>query len=732
MQVTPRSVARALLLASPAVVVLLWFGGVPQARQPAVAPVPPAGAAAPTAPGVTAVPDPAAQVAAIRPRLPEHAEQVVDYRISVRLDPTAKEVKGRERLTWRNPSSDAVPDLWFHLYLNAFKNSKSTFFKGSGGQLRGDRMPENGWGFVDIVSMKLADGTDLTKAYTFEAPDDGNADDRTVIRVPLPSAVPPGGSVTLDIEFVSKLPRVFARTGFKDDFYLVAQWFPKIGVYEPAGTRGRETGGWNCHQFHPNSEFYADFGRFEVEFTAPASFVVGATGERTARRENGDGTVTYTYVQADVHDFAWTADPNYVEQRHRFSATEDVTAEEYRQVAALLDRSDREVRLTDVEIILLLHPRHVSQAPRYLDAAKLGIKWFGLWYGRYPYKTLTVVDPAPGAGGAGGMEYPTFITGGTSFVLGQWPFNRIRAPEGVTVHEFGHQFWYGLVANNEFEEAWLDEGFNSYSTGKIMEIGYGKDTAMVDFLGLRAGSVDVIRAQNAGGRYRYDTVRQPSWSYTPGSYSFYSYTKPEILLRTLEGLLGEQTMARVMRTYHERWRFRHPNSDDFYAVANEVSGQDLTWFFEQAVEGTQALDYEIASVGTRRVAKASGYLEDGGKRSLVPQEKAGDEGEGTGPFESRILVRRQGEFVAPVEIAVKFAGAAPERVTWDGHDRWKRLTFNRPGRLEWAEVDPDRTLVLDTNWLNNAQRVEPDTRVARGVATRWLFWMQQLVAGAGW
>jgi hypothetical protein len=733
MHFTVRSTARALLLAAPALVSLWWLDSTPQASQTANTAPPRAQVAAPAPTGGTAPVAQLTEVDARRPRLPEHADQVVDYRISVRLDPKTKEVKGRERLTWRNPSGDAVPDLWFHLYLNAFKNSKSTFFKGSGGQLRGDRMPEDGWGYVDIVSMRLADGTDLTKAYTFEAPDDRNSDDQTVIRVPLPSAVPPGASLTLDIEFVSKLPKVFARTGFKDDFYLVAQWFPKLGVYEPAGTRGRETGGWNCHQFHPNSEFYADFGRFEVDFTVPAAFVVGATGERTARRENGDGTVTYTYGQADVHDFAWTASPDYVEQRHRFSATGDVTREEYRRVAALLDRSEDEVRLSDVEVILLLHPRHVSQASRYLDAAKLGIKWFGLWYGRYPYKTLTVVDPAPGAGGAGGMEYPTFITGGTSFVLGRWPFDRIRAPEGVTVHEFGHQFWYGLVANNEFEEAWLDEGFNSYSTGKIMEIGYGRDTALVDFLGVRVGAVDVIRAQNAGGGFRYDTVRQPSWSYTPGSYSFYSYTKPEILLRTLEGLLGEQTMARVMRTYHERWRFRHPSSDDFYAVANEVSGQDLTWFFEQAVEGTQVLDYEIASVSTRPAAKARGYLEDGGKRSLVQQEKArGDAGDEAGPFESTVLVRRRGEFVAPVEIALKFAGAPPERVTWNGHDRWTRLTFNRPGRLEWAEVDPDRTLVLDSSWLNNARRVEPDTRVARGVATRWLFWMQQIVAGAGW
>ena len=129
--------------------------------------------------------------------------------------------------------------------------------------------------------MKLADGTDLTSRARFEHPDDGNADDRTVMRVPLPQPVAAGASIALVIEWHAKLPRVFARTGYRRDYYLVGQWFPKIAVYEPAGTRGRIAGGWNCHQFHANTEFYADFGRYRVNITTPAAFVVGATGQRT-------------------------------------------------------------------------------------------------------------------------------------------------------------------------------------------------------------------------------------------------------------------------------------------------------------------------------------------------------------------------------------------------------------------------------------------------------------------
>ncbi len=381
----------------------------------------------------------AALPAAAQP-LRASSDRVVDYRISVALDPATRTLTGRETLTWRNPSpTDAVSELQFHLYLNAFKNTKSTFMKESGGQLRGVDMASDGWGWIDITSIATSSGADLKPTLAFIQPDDGNRNDQTVAKAVLPEPVPPGGSVTLEIAFVSKLPRVFARTGYEDDFYLVGQWFPKLGVYEPAGMRGRETGGWNCHQFHATSEFYADFGSYQVEITVPAGYVVGATGERLGERTNPNGTKTYSYAQADIHDFAWTADPDYVVIKAKFSATEDVTPAEYARIAALVGRPIDEVMLSDVDITVLLQPSRRQQAQRHIDAAKAGLKWYGLWYGRYPYKTLTVVDPAPGAGGAGGMEYPTFITAGSAWLFNYWPFDRIRAVEEVTVHEFGHQ-----------------------------------------------------------------------------------------------------------------------------------------------------------------------------------------------------------------------------------------------------------------------------------------------------
>ena len=668
--------------------------------------------------------------------LPQQANRVVDYHISVTLDPQTKQLKGVERLTWRNPSVEAVPDLWFHLYLNAFKNTKSTFYKESGGQLRGDQAAKDSWGWVDITSMKVAGGADLTGAITFEHPDDDNADDQTVARVVLPEPVPAGGTITLEIAFTSKLPQVFARTGHKDDFFMIGQWFPKLGVYETPGMRGRTVGGWNCHQFHASSEFYADYGTFKVDMTVPSDYILGATGERTGEKKNANGTTTYTHEQADVHDFAWTVDPDYLVVKSTFSATKDVTPAEYQKVSRLLGRPLDEVMLSDVQIIALVQPGHAPQAQRHIDSAKAAIKWYGLWYGRYPFKTLTVVDPAPGGGGAGGMEYPTLITAGTSFVMNRWPFDKIRTLEMVTIHEFGHNFWYGLVGSNEFEEAWLDEGINSYSTGEVIDHVYGADRGMVEFLGLRIGEADVLRIANSPDA-KYNRILARAWDYVPQStYGFYSYQKPELMLRTLKGYLGQQTMARVMRTYHERWRFRHPGTDDFLAVLNEVSGQDLSGFFDQVVRGTDTVDYDVGSAVTRSVPEPHGVFDTPKGRQTISQSDArAREAELTKAkkrlWETIVVVRRRGEASIPVEVDLKFENKPVERYVWDGRDRTKKFKFLRPDKLEWVEVDRERKIALDTNWLNNGRRIEADARVATTWTARWLFVAQNIILWLG-
>ncbi len=676
--------------------------------------------------------------AAYAGRLPERAAAVVDYDISVRLDAEKKEIAGRERIVWRNPASareDAVSDLWLHLYWNAFRNNRSTFFVESGGRLRRDKAEVDGWGFTEITALKASSGEDLLPSLTFEHPDDDNTEDRTVARVVLPHPVPPGGAIAIEVEFRAKVPKVFARAGYKENFFAVTQWFPKLGVYEPAGLRGRAQSGWNCHQFHANSEFYADYGHYKVEMTVPKSFVLGATGSEIARRENADGTTTYVHEQSDVHDFAWSADPRFVKIHDRFSAAQEVTPAEYAATAKLLGRTLDEVKLGDVEIRLLLQPGHEPQAARYLASAKLAIKWFGLWYGAYPYPVLTMIDPAPGAGGASGVEYPTLIYLGTSYFQNYWPGSGLHEAEIVTVHEFGHQYWYGLVGNNEFEEAWLDEGFDTYSTAKVMDLGYGRASSYFSFLGLELGVTEADRLAN-GSERRFDKIDTFAWKFSRGEYAFNAYSRPALVLQTLEGMLGAETMARIMRTYHERWRFAHPRGADFFAVAEEVSGRSLAGFFAQVVGSPGVVDPAIVDLTSEWAPEARGIFERDGARVTVDEktaarlEREADEKK-TRNYRSVVQLRQRGEVILPVEVELAFAGKAPERRLWDDGQRWAKWVYERPEKLLSARLDPDGKLALDADRLDNARRIEPEPAAARKLATGFLFWVQQGMALLG-
>jgi len=216
---------------------------------------------------------------------------IVQYKMSATLDPATKTVKGHYVLTWWNHTSDTIPDLYFHLYLNAFKNMDSTFMRRDPFERRHDSLTDwlsipgrQKWGWEQIDKIQIVNGPDLTSLITYAHPDDNNSADRTVVRIQLPQPIPPHGTIQLSVDFTDKLPRIFARSGYDGDYYLVAQWFPKIGVYEGPGERGRITGGWNCHQYHRYTEYYADYGTYDVDLTVPSRFVVGATGyERSSQ-----------------------------------------------------------------------------------------------------------------------------------------------------------------------------------------------------------------------------------------------------------------------------------------------------------------------------------------------------------------------------------------------------------------------------------------------------------------
>jgi hypothetical protein len=615
------------------------------------------------------------------------SERVVAYQIDAKYAPKTHSLDAQETLTWTNYTGQPQDKLPFHLYLNAFQ-PKSTFtregFEGGNRDVKvGEKWDDKKYGEDTIKSLEVVGMGDLTANLRFIHPDDDNAEDKTVVEVQLPRPVAPNESITFKIAFHDQFPEVVARSGYKRDFLLAGQWFPKIGVWWKNA--------WNCHQYHATTEFFADFGTFDVKVTLPSNFNVGATGVQTGETANSDGTKTLEFKAEDVHDFAWTADPTT-------KIVEDSVT----------------ISSGTVKIRMLMQPGHMSSSQRYLDALKGTMKKFDEWYGPYPYAQITVVDPPHGGGAAGGMEYPTFITADTTW----WIFDGFKLPEVVVEHEFGHQYWYGMVATNEFEEAWLDEGINQYSEAKVMDALYGRD---VDFLNTRVGIASERGTDHNGyvSVAEFDPMTRFGWKFLDsGAYSGITYTKTAVVLLTLEHIIGEEKVRQAQHVYFERYRFKHPTGDDFMSTVNEVAGQNLDWFWNQAVRGTQILDYRILSADSERA--------DWADKNAPKNEKKGET-----EYISNVVVHRKGDFILPVTLEVKFDNGETVREQWDGQDRWHRYTWQKKAKLVSAEIDPENAIWLDRDFFNNSRLVEGDSHATGKIAGYWMIftqWFSQLLA----
>jgi len=609
------------------------------------------------------------------PRSPRNAS----YSIDVRLDPASRTITASEVITWRNITTKPVDDLRFHLYWNAWRDDRSTWQRERklGRTVRVTRPDDRAT--MDVSSVRVMNGgqpVDLTGSLRFIAPDDGNADDRTVLQAALPQPAAPGSTLTIEIAWTAHVPRTIARTGAIGNFFFIAQWFPKLGVLQEDG--------WNCHQFHSNTEFFSDYGVYDVRVTAPKAWPVGATGVVRDRRDNSDGTTTHRYYQEDVHDFAWTTSPDSLERTARFEHP----------------------TLPPVEMRLLLRPDHASQAERHFDATRAALKYYGEWFGAYPYGHITIVDPAFQSG-AGGMEYPTLFTGGTRWFAPEHSDD----PEDVVIHEAGHQFFYGIVGSNEFEDAWMDEGLNTFGEARALMTWYSPMYLQQRYFGNFVPYVfkdvrldrEIYWNRFAGYRRnpKIDQQSAPSYRYYPGLGTQTTYNKTALWLNTFERWLGWPVVQRTLSTYFERWQFKHPKPDDFFAIANEAAGRDLSPFFDQVYRSSNVFDYGIQELRS---------------------DREGDN------YRTTVVARRYGEATFPIDIRVTFADGQQAVEHWDGQDRWRQYTYDRAERAVTAEADPEHVLLLDVNATNNSRALGPrgelGTKAATKWSLKWMIWLQ--------
>jgi Peptidase family M1 domain len=688
---------------------------------------------------------------AARAGLPVPAPRL-SYAIQARVDPASRKLSGQLTLRWTNPSgTKTVSSVPLHLYLNAFSHSETTWMRevrafagfrfNQADLLR--RYPDP-WGYLRPTRIQQV-GAGKASWRPIQ-PDDGNPLDRTLIEVRLPRPIPPGGTLELRVTFSGRLPVPIARTGCTPRFCLVGQWFPKLGVYQ----RDR----WVARQFHGPTEFFADFADYDVTIDAPAGFVVGATGRRRALRPGQRGAPRgYTrvrYAQRWVHDFAVVLGRDLLDRTHRH-------------------------RGVDVRYLLPAEAgAQLAQSRRAIEGA---LDCLGRRVGPYPYRSLTVVLPPHQALNTAGMEYPTLITGASGDALWRgFPLASARIAEQTLVHELTHQYFYGLLASNEQEEALLDEGLTSHWDGQCMREIYGRRASMGRLFGraFDAPELYTINLARNSRRIRESVRRRPSSLFFPGTAFLHIYSRPALALWTASGLFGQKRMDRVFSSYLTRHRFSHPSTEDLLAAAAEAGGADVGAFLSEALDSRRVPDFRVAALWTQPLEAPLGRVPGAKGQAVVitsdnrwdhralarvvpglsPQgmvrTQITDPGWSRGGRSQRGAVRwvdlkrhggtssadksiRHSSSVLiqgpawdhlPAEVVLRFSDGAELREHWDSKAAWRGYRVVRGAPLSAVQIDRARKLMLDVRPQNNGRSVEADARFTAD----WGGWLGALVS----
>lgn len=625
-------------------------------------------------------------------RVPPDWQQEVGYTVEAELDTDAQVLRAAQSVRYRNASPDTLDRLYFHLHLNAFRPNSVWARNEEREEYPFGELEDPDFGFERLREVRLVSGAGAgrpsgpapAEAGTVLEPRYPGAPDSTVVRLDLPEALAPGEELTLRMRWDAR-PATLCRRQCRDgrDWDL-AQWYPRVAVYDG--------GGWQDHPLYPQGEFYGDFATYDVTLDLADDQVVGATGvpvegepgwepsEGSPRDEPlyqrdaydaadgapperpapdpglldgdaADGRKRVRFHARDVHHFAWSVSPDYVYEGDVFERG----------------------ALPEVAV----HVLHRPGDDGWDDGVAAGrtiraLSWLETLFRPFPYPQITNLHRLE----SGGTEFPMVIMDGS-------------ASMGLIVHETTHQYVHGILANNEWRQAWLDEGVTSFVDTWFAEE-HGSPDAWDGFME-NVGRLDGLLADPETRRspppalgdmaLEGDTLPTPLPIDTRselfanyGQYGYRSYTRPQAVLYMLREMLGKETTRRVLRTYYDRYEFRHVSGAALRRVAEEVSGRDLGWFFDQWLHGTGTLDYAVGEVSV---------------------EEAGD-----GEWRVSVEVLREGENWMPVTVE---AGDASVRV--EARERSTTVELLTDDRPATVELDPDREL-LDTDRSNDRKPLE--------------------------
>lgn len=578
----------------------------------------------------------------------------LSYKIEGELDTAKKEFSGSCVVRLENHTPKSLDRLIFNLYPNAFKNVNTTFMRESGG-LKGEPKTPLDSGYLIVDKVTDGSGSNLTA---------GSKLDETIYTVPLKTPIGSGQAGTVAFTFKTHFPRPVERIGWtKDGTFIFAQWYPILARLEPEGT-------FRAYPFHYLSEFYSDFADYDVRVTVPKGYGLEATGYPVGDSLIGEKK-QYHFQAQTVVDFAAEASPNAKSYSRIFQGV----------LITFFGPKSNAAKLTEV-----------------FSAAESTLSYCGRTYGPYPYKKLVIAEAPVGAGS--GMEFPMFITGnlsGVPPVIGKLFFREI------IVHEIVHQYWYQLVATDQFAEPWLDEGFTTYTTAKITERYNPAHPILLTRLGVETSPMlqNMLAAQRWG---IYDSLSSRSWDFfSPRNYFANVYAKTYLLLTTIERHIGLLRMNVLLQTYYEKYRFGHPSTKDFLKLAQEfVPDSILTPLTKWLYGPPPVCDFAVGNIASNK-----------------EKDKV---------FKGRFELLNPGDFAFPVGVRITFENGSTKDTVWTGETKAARMEVSGPAKIRSVEINPGRKLALERDYSNNFKTVSGNRAGGWAQVLRMIYGMESVTS----
>ena len=631
---------------------------------------------------------------------PPYWQQAVRYDIIAQLDEEHGRLAGRERITYINHSPDTLRTFSLHLHLNAFRpGSRWSDADSLERRRRFNDLKDPDYAYNHVDDVRIM-GEQVKAIYPL-------APDSTIVRFALPAALAPGDSMVVEMQWDARPSTTPRRQGRRGRAYDFAQWYPKVVVYD--------TYGWNENPLVPAGEFYGEFGTYLVQLDVPIDEVVGATGvplcgdpgweranqvadlpiryqrdfyPRSARifmpaskcgpRLDGGADLSVGADKADGADTAHDARKKivwYAEDVHHFAMS---MRPDYRYEGGAFG---------DVAVHVLYQPGDTASWGRGIATRRtaIALEWLNQVFGKFAWPQITNVHRIEG----GGTEFPMMIHDGS-------------ASQGLIVHELGHNYVMGILANNEWREGWMDEGFTSYQT-TLFAGATAQDTAGRVQLATR-GDEEFITGLDLDGLSEPTSLLSQDYR-DFNSYQIGIYTRGELFFHQLQYVVGGPAMRQILHTYYDRWKLKHVNEDAFREVAEEVSGMDLKGFFAQQLHAVELVDYAVGRVTARRLGgsaarpleNSAGSASDPTNRPTVQPSNSVTEESST--YRTRVEVIRKAPGRLPVEVWVIAQGdTAMVRAEGNKEREWVEVdTRTKPKEIL---LDP-RVDTHDWNLLNN-------------------------------